>query len=69
MGSRILLPVGDLFSIVMKRHVTMPTWLWLAFFSLCRLALERCLQKYYRPCMLFSLTEILFRRWPNGMAI
>ena len=69
MGSRILLPVGDLFSIVMKRHVTMPTWLWLAFFSLCHLALERCLQKYYRPCMLFSLTEILFRRWPNGMAI
>ena len=39
------------------------------FFSLCRLAPERCLQKYYRPCMLFSLTEILFRRWPNGMAI
>ena len=69
MGSRILLPVGDLFSIVMKRHVTMPTWLWLAFFSLCRLAVERCLQKYYRPCMLFSLTEILLRRWPNGMAI
>jgi len=68
MGSRIRLPVGDLFLIVMKRYVTMPIWLWLAFLSLRRRAPERYLQKNYRPYMPFSLTEILFRRWPNGMA-
>jgi hypothetical protein len=67
MESRIRLPVADLFSIVMKRHSAMPTWLWLAFSFLCHRP-ERYLHKYRRPYMLFSLTEILFRGWPNDMA-
>ena len=64
MGLRIQLPVADLFSIVMKRHVTMPTWLWLAFLFLviATRESEQYLHKYCKPYMSFSLAKIIFHR-------